>query len=198
MRTSTLESRAIFPVLSINSPGMILLMVYSARYWICLFRDRKRDWTKYYSSADEFEEYYTGIAKKHGLLHNTHFNHQVLSAEWNDDTGKWKVTIMRNGNPQDTFDDYADFFVNGSGTLKSEPDATLVFIKFAFWHLAANLDILPSRARTLSVEGFSTVHAGIDPSTSKERKFLFLESAVPPHSLSHQSLKMWTACSWLR
>lgn len=39
---------------------------------------------------------------------------------------------MRNGNPQDTFDDYADFFVNGSGTLKSEPDATLVFVEFAF------------------------------------------------------------------
>lgn len=41
--------------------------------------------------------------------------HEVVGARWNPDTCHWIVTIRRNGNDADVFEDWCDVFVNGSG-----------------------------------------------------------------------------------
>jgi cation diffusion facilitator CzcD-associated flavoprotein CzcO len=78
---------------------------------------RKPDWSQYYSGANEIFDYFKWVAESNDLLKYVKFNHTIVSAEWQEADGKWKITIMRNNDPNDIFDDYADFFVNGGGVL---------------------------------------------------------------------------------
>lgn len=81
-------------------------------------RHRKSDWSAYYGGTDEIEAYLDDVVAKHNLAKYAKFQHEVQEANWIDEMGKWEITIMRNGNANDIFHDYADFFVNGYGTLK--------------------------------------------------------------------------------
>jgi cation diffusion facilitator CzcD-associated flavoprotein CzcO len=80
---------------------------------------RKPDWSHYYSGSREIYEYFKNVAVSNDLFKYVHFEHKIQRAEWLDDQGKWKVTIMRSNDPADTFVDYADFFVNGGGFLNT-------------------------------------------------------------------------------
>ncbi|KAF4345630.1 hypothetical protein FBEOM_395 [Fusarium beomiforme] len=79
---------------------------------------RKPDWSQYYSESPEIHQYFKDVAKKSDVIKYCHFNHKIVHAEWLQ-TGKWKVTVMRNNNPNDTFCDYADFFLHGGGVLNN-------------------------------------------------------------------------------
>lgn len=59
------------------------------------------------------------MAETNNVLQYAKFNHQIIRAEFIDELGQWKVTVMRNGDPEDTFDDYADFFIHGGGVLNN-------------------------------------------------------------------------------
>ncbi|PVH71630.1 steroid monooxygenase [Cadophora sp. DSE1049] len=69
---------------------------------------KKPDWSQYYSGSKEIHEYFDDIAERYDL-----------KKYWLETAGKWKVTVMRNGDPNDTFDDYADFFLHGGGVLNN-------------------------------------------------------------------------------
>ncbi|KAH7072432.1 FAD/NAD-P-binding domain-containing protein [Paraphoma chrysanthemicola] len=77
---------------------------------------RKPDWSKYYSGSDEIHTYMTDVADKHDLLRFAKLRHEIRRAEWQQASGKWKVTVC---GPDGTFDDYADFFINGGGCLNN-------------------------------------------------------------------------------
>ena len=79
----------------------------------------KPDWTSYYSGSEEIYDYFKSVAVSNGVEKYVKYSHKICRAEWLDRQGKWKVTIMRNNDPQDTFDDYADFFINGGGVLNA-------------------------------------------------------------------------------
>ncbi|KIW25994.1 uncharacterized protein PV07_09126 [Cladophialophora immunda] len=80
---------------------------------------RKPDWSKYYSGSKEIYEYFKSVTDSNHLWKYVKFQHKIIQAEWLDTPGKWKVTIMRNNDPLDVFDDYADFFLHGGGVLNS-------------------------------------------------------------------------------
>ena len=79
----------------------------------------KPDWSSYYSGSKEIYDYFKSVAVSNGVEKYVKYNHKICRAEWLDQQGKWKVTIMRNNDPEDTFDDYADFFINGGGFLNA-------------------------------------------------------------------------------
>lgn len=79
---------------------------------------RKPDWSRYYSGSDEIFGYLKDIVKEHDLARYVSFNHRVVNAEWLEDKGQWKITIMRL-HDSTVFDDYAEFFLNGGGHLNA-------------------------------------------------------------------------------
>lgn len=80
---------------------------------------KKPDWERYYSGSKQIFEYFRGVAEECDVLKLAQLNHKVIRADWSDDTGKWRVTVMRNNDPTDTFVDDADFFLNGGGVLNN-------------------------------------------------------------------------------
>lgn len=78
---------------------------------------RKPDWERYYSGAKQIHEYLHQVATEKDVLKYAHLNHEIVRAEWITQRGQWKVTVMRNNDPADTFDDYAEFLLNGGGVL---------------------------------------------------------------------------------
>ncbi|KAM5347462.1 hypothetical protein ACJ41O_010467 [Fusarium nematophilum] len=80
---------------------------------------RKPDWSQYYSGSPEIHRYFKDVATESGVIKYCHFRHKIIRAEWLTAQGKWKITIMRNDNPDDTFNDYADFFLHGGGVLNN-------------------------------------------------------------------------------
>lgn len=80
---------------------------------------RKPDWSHYYSGAKEIWEYFKAVAIENNIEQFVRFQHRISKAEWLEDEGQWKVTIMRNDDPADTFVDYADYFINGGGFLNA-------------------------------------------------------------------------------
>jgi cation diffusion facilitator CzcD-associated flavoprotein CzcO len=78
---------------------------------------RKPDWSQYYSGAQEIFDYFKWVAESNGLIKYAKFDHQIVGAEWQEAEGRWKIDVMRNSDPNDTFEDYADFFINGGGVL---------------------------------------------------------------------------------
>ncbi|EXJ91716.1 hypothetical protein A1O3_00266 [Capronia epimyces CBS 606.96] len=82
---------------------------------------RKPDWTHYYSGSKEIWEYFKQVSDSNQLGKYVKLKHRIVRAEWLDDEGKWKVTVVRNNgrDPDDTFDDYADLFIHGGGVLNN-------------------------------------------------------------------------------
>ncbi|KAF9895312.1 hypothetical protein FE257_000216 [Aspergillus nanangensis] len=80
---------------------------------------RKPDWSRYYVGSREIHEYFKDITVTHKLERFAKFNHQVIGAEWLESLSKWRITIMKNNDPKQVFDDYADFFLNGGGQLNA-------------------------------------------------------------------------------
>lgn len=80
---------------------------------------KKPDWERYYSGSKQIYEYFRDVAKDCDVLKYAKFNHKIIRAEWLEADGQWKVTIMRNNDPSDTFDDYGDYFLHGGGVLNN-------------------------------------------------------------------------------
>lgn len=58
--------------------------------------------------ADDFD------LRKHFKL-----RHEIIGARWDAQAAHWIITIRRNGDDHDVFEDWCDFFVNGSGKVVS-------------------------------------------------------------------------------
>lgn len=83
-----------------------------------LRRAPKPDWSQYYSGSAEIHQYFRQVAEENDLLKYVKLNHKIVRAEWEDGRGQWKVTVSRNNDPADTFEDYGEIFLNGGGVLK--------------------------------------------------------------------------------
>ncbi|KAF9076089.1 FAD/NAD-P-binding domain-containing protein, partial [Rhodocollybia butyracea] len=73
------------------------------------------DWSEYYSTAGEIQQYYKHIVDKFALKKYMRFAHEVIRAEWVEDTKKWKLTIKASDGQQ--FEDECNIFINGGGVL---------------------------------------------------------------------------------
>ena len=76
--------------------------------------DPNPDWSRFYSSGAEIEEYIVRTARKWNLDRDVKLEHEVVEARWLEDEGHWKLTIQHNGEEQIH---YADILLSGQGVL---------------------------------------------------------------------------------
>ncbi|KAH8804478.1 hypothetical protein F5884DRAFT_734835 [Xylogone sp. PMI_703] len=72
------------------------------------------DWSHFYSPGPEIHAYIKRTTAKYNLDKHVKFNSKILSTIWNDEKGKWDITVEINGAVQQ---DEADILVNGAGFL---------------------------------------------------------------------------------
>lgn len=77
--------------------------------------DPNPEWTRFYSSGAEIEEYIIKTTKKWNLDRDIQFNTRVVGAWWNEERGQWKVTIQKDGQSSN---EWADVLINGQGVLE--------------------------------------------------------------------------------
>ncbi|KAM3425795.1 hypothetical protein BST61_g7723 [Cercospora zeina] len=73
-------------------------------------------WTSYYAYAPAIQDYFKNFYDKHNLQEYVKTNTEVISAEWNDLQGQWKVELKNRINGS-TFYDTCHVLHNGSGVL---------------------------------------------------------------------------------
>ncbi|KAF2207227.1 hypothetical protein CERZMDRAFT_115254 [Cercospora zeae-maydis SCOH1-5] len=74
------------------------------------------NWSSYYAYAPEIQDYFKAFYDKHNLQEYVETNTEVISAEWNELEGRWKVKL-RNHIDGSTFYDTCHVLHNGSGVL---------------------------------------------------------------------------------
>jgi cation diffusion facilitator CzcD-associated flavoprotein CzcO len=67
--------------------------------------------------AVELYDYFKRRAKAYGVDEFVRLNHKVTAAMWNEQNGKWSVTIQDFEN-QKSFIDEAEILINAAGFLK--------------------------------------------------------------------------------
>lgn len=79
---------------------------------------RKPDWSQYYSGSKEICQYLKDVSARNNLERHVKFNHKVVGAEWLEERGQWKISVLRLEDST-VFEDYAEFFLNGGGHLNA-------------------------------------------------------------------------------
>lgn len=76
--------------------------------------DPNPDWSRFYSSGAEIQQYILRTARKWNLDRDVKLNHWVKELRWLEDRGQWRVTI---GNDGRRWEEYADVVLSGQGVL---------------------------------------------------------------------------------
>lgn len=74
-------------------------------------------WSEHYAQGEEIQKYWGNIASKYGADKLIKCNHEIRSAEWNEEKSRWILSIQ---NSQNTFVDEADFLITATGVF-SQP-----------------------------------------------------------------------------
>jgi cation diffusion facilitator CzcD-associated flavoprotein CzcO len=76
--------------------------------------DPNPDWSRFYASGAEIQDYILRMTRKWDLDRDVKLNHWVREARWLEDLGQWKLTVETNGQ---RFEHYADILLSGQGVL---------------------------------------------------------------------------------
>jgi cation diffusion facilitator CzcD-associated flavoprotein CzcO len=117
----------------------------------------KADFPDYYSNSDAIEGYLVKTWRKYGVDKYTQLNTQVTKAVWNEDTGKWDLTLK---GPNGEFNDSCDVLLNGTGILNAWkwPDIEgLHTFKGKLLHTAAYDRSVPVEGKRVAVIGTGCV-----------------------------------------
>ncbi|KAF2450851.1 FAD/NAD(P)-binding domain-containing protein [Karstenula rhodostoma CBS 690.94] len=77
----------------------------------------KADYSRVYASSTEIHGYFEDFARKYGLHRYCKFGHRILSADWQDDLGVWRIEGEdQNGG---TIKAECDILINATGILSS-------------------------------------------------------------------------------
>ncbi len=79
------------------------------------FSCRPNDWSMYFPLRDEIEEYLLDTAKEFDLYESARFQTPVEEARWNEQTGKWDVTVTTPQGNRETHS--ADYLFSAVGIL---------------------------------------------------------------------------------
>jgi cation diffusion facilitator CzcD-associated flavoprotein CzcO len=77
---------------------------------------RNPNWSRFYSSSEEIWQYFKDVSTKYDLERYVKLNTKVESATWDEEEGKWRLSIVRADGSH--FEDSCEILVNGSGVLK--------------------------------------------------------------------------------
>ncbi|RFU26289.1 hypothetical protein B7463_g10049, partial [Scytalidium lignicola] len=78
--------------------------------------DPNPDWSHFYSTGQQIHEYMKKIVRKWNLDRDVQFNTRVVGLFWQEELGKWKVTVEHKG---ERLDEFADIVISGQGFLSS-------------------------------------------------------------------------------
>lgn len=79
-----------YPNVGVDTPSHLYSFLW-ARY----------DWSRFFASGGEVQEYFEGIARDFGILDEIQFETTVLGSVWNEDTHTWTTTVgLRDGSTQ--------------------------------------------------------------------------------------------------
>lgn len=78
--------------------------------------DPSPDWSRFYSTGPEIQEYMVRTVKKWNLDRDVQFNTRVTGLYWQEDLGQWEVGVEHQGVERR---EYADFVVSAQGFLNS-------------------------------------------------------------------------------
>ena len=78
--------------------------------------DPNPNWSKFYADGDEILEYMQKTVDKWNLRRDIEFNTRVISLDWIEADGKWKVRVRKTG--QEERDELFDVLVSAQGFLR--------------------------------------------------------------------------------
>ena len=73
------------------------------------------DWTEYFSSGEEIEEYFQTCSREYDILDRIQFRTEAIKAEFDRDTSLWRVTLR--GDNGDIITEFANIVVFAAGQL---------------------------------------------------------------------------------
>jgi cation diffusion facilitator CzcD-associated flavoprotein CzcO len=74
------------------------------------------DWPGYYATAEQIFAYMKDVEQKYDCAQYIKLGHSIRSAEWQEQTGKWKLKVANADGVE--FVDECDVFINAGGVLK--------------------------------------------------------------------------------
>ncbi|PLB40928.1 flavin-containing monooxygenase [Aspergillus candidus] len=74
-------------------------------------------WTSFFSPAQEIEEYLCTVCKEERMADAIHTDHEVVSAEWEESSGVWKVRVRDTTGKAGEFEDHCQFLIDARGIL---------------------------------------------------------------------------------
>lgn len=79
------------------------------------------DWPRYFSYAPDIQKYLAKVAETFDLRKYMTFNTEVVRAEWQDDSGKWKVSLRQKSQSgeEKEFDEECDLLLYATGILNN-------------------------------------------------------------------------------
>lgn len=78
--------------------------------------DPNPDWSHFYSTGPQIQEYITKTVKKWNLDRDIQFRTRVLGTYWQEEAGQWKVVVEHEGCQRE---EYADILVSAQGFLNT-------------------------------------------------------------------------------
>ncbi|KAF9040388.1 FAD/NAD-P-binding domain-containing protein [Hymenopellis radicata] len=112
------------------------------------------NWSEFYGTAGEIQQYYKGLVEKFGLGKYINLNHEVIRAEWFEGAKKWRLTIR--GPEGNEFTNECDVFINAGGVLNDWkwPNIQGLFdFKGVLCHTARWPDNLDTKGKRVAVIG---------------------------------------------
>lgn len=143
-------------------------------------------WSKAYVGAEELFDYFKGRAIAYGVHDHLHLQHRVTSANWNEETGKWKIKV-EDLSTGATKTDEAEILINAAGFLNKWkwPDIPgLHSFKGNLMHSARWDDSYDYKDKNIAVVGSGSsgiqIVPQLQPGKSRVPCFCLLTSFNPP------------------
>lgn len=86
--------------------------------------DPNPDWSQFFASGAEIQQYFENFAKRHGSERYMKLNTKVVKAEWNTQKAVWGITLQ-DSRTGEQWSDWAHCLVNGAGMSDSRPERVL-------------------------------------------------------------------------
>lgn len=116
------------------------------------------------------------VIDDHDLRQYFKLRHEIVAARWHAESAHWILTIRRNGDPEDTFEDWCDFFVNGSGLLNAwkwpEIEGLQTF-KGALTHTAAWDRSIQTAGKRIALIGVGSSAVQVLPALQPEAEHIY-------------------------
>ncbi|KAH6988179.1 putative monooxygenase [Ilyonectria sp. MPI-CAGE-AT-0026] len=130
------------------------------------------DWSQFFAGGAEILKYFQDTATRFDLNKYIKLKHKVTGAVWDEDKGKWTVTV-ENQETGKAFKDYGHFLINGSGFLNNWklPDIPgISSFKGELLHTAGWKDGTTFEGKTVALIGNGSSGIQILPELQKSAK----------------------------